>query len=257
MGFMDNFLQSWLPNIVVNAIFYLLERPRRTVAVISAWLAVRWLRKKFARTDRPSGDLTPAAIGNLSGPSVSTSLAVGHLTAIPANTPTMLNIPYSAWHRDSDATHHHAVQEILRFERNKTAAQLAHGAIPSGIAYGEPWLAPSALRSSTRNAEPMNTGTAISAAVLTGLVAGELQELATPPEKQPRLHAPADATHSAGPHLEYEGFRANFVTVPLNSARYGGDSWPGPSYQPAAVCSLHCNARFWRHRRIRPIELHN
>lgn len=61
----------------------------------------------------------------------------------------------------------------------------------------------------------MNNGTAISAAVLTGLVAGELQELATPPDKQPSLHAPADPAHSAGPHLAYQGFRANFVTVPL------------------------------------------
>jgi|HubBroStandDraft_4_1064222.scaffolds.fasta_scaffold01791_6 hypothetical protein len=61
----------------------------------------------------------------------------------------------------------------------------------------------------------MNNGTAISAAVLTGMVAGELQELATPPDKQPSLHAPATDSAGAGPHLEYQGFRANFVTVPL------------------------------------------
>jgi hypothetical protein len=61
----------------------------------------------------------------------------------------------------------------------------------------------------------MNTGTAISTAVLTGLVAGELHEVATPPGKQPSLHAPGDPAHNAGPHLEYQGFRAQFVTVPL------------------------------------------
>jgi hypothetical protein len=45
-------------------------------------------------------------------------------------------------------------------------------------------------------------------------VASEIQELAAPPEKEPSLHAPADPAHSAAPHLEYQGFRAQFVTVP-------------------------------------------
>jgi hypothetical protein len=122
---MDKFLDDWLSNIVVNAVFYLLERPKRTAAaILGAWFAIRELRRMFARTDRPSGDLTPATIGKLSGTSVSTSLAVAHLTGnrAPVAPP---NIPYSSWHRDSDATHHHAVQEVLRFERSKWAPLLA------------------------------------------------------------------------------------------------------------------------------------
>jgi hypothetical protein len=60
----------------------------------------------------------------------------------------------------------------------------------------------------------MNTGTAISAAILTGLVAGELQELATPPDKGPSVHAPADSAASAGLHLDYAGFpKTHLVTL--------------------------------------------
>ena len=66
----------------------------------------------------------------------------------------------------------------------------------------------------------MNSGEAISAAVLIGLLAGELHELATAPEDGPSVHALSTA-HSVDKHLHYElpKMPGRDVTVQLTGQR--------------------------------------
>ena len=62
----------------------------------------------------------------------------------------------------------------------------------------------------------MNSGEAISAAVLTGLLAGELHELAKAPENGHSAHALSD-THRPNQHLHYQlpQVPSSDVTVPI------------------------------------------
>jgi|HubBroStandDraft_4_1064222.scaffolds.fasta_scaffold01791_7 hypothetical protein len=123
---MDKFLDNWLPNIVVQTIFWLFDHITIAWAAIAAvlYLVRRVLTMvQKSMTASSAGDLVPdQSWGRISGVAVSTSMATAHLTAAtPAKTLAVPNIPYSSWHRDSDETYH-AAQEVLRFERNKTAA---------------------------------------------------------------------------------------------------------------------------------------
>jgi hypothetical protein len=167
---MDNQLLGWIQNITVNAVFYLIERPRRTAAVLGAWFTVRWLRRMFARGEQivsrpaPQPSTTALSFGAFGNSIVTASLTTA---GPPAATPVAA---YSDWHRDRDETYA-AVHNVLRFERNKKAAQLAS--------------VPSAATSDS----VVNRGSAISTAILAGFVAGEVHELAAVPERDRSIHA--------------------------------------------------------------------
>jgi len=78
---MDKFLDNWLPNIVVNAVFYLIQHAREVAAVTGLAYAASRLHKVFAARKASSGELTfDASTGSLRGVAISNSTAVAHLT---------------------------------------------------------------------------------------------------------------------------------------------------------------------------------
>jgi hypothetical protein len=116
---MDKFLDNWLPNIVVNAVFYLIQHAREVAAVTGLAYAASRLHKVFAARKASSGELTfDASTGSLRGVAISNSTAVAHLTTNPLPSPRP-HLPYPLW--DSDVETHRAVQENLRIQRNYTA----------------------------------------------------------------------------------------------------------------------------------------
>ena len=121
---MDKFLDNWLPNIVVNAVFYLIQHPRELAATV---LGLVWLRKLFAAfKPQPSGGLTfDASTGSLRGEVVGRSLAMANLTTNPV-APPRPHLPYSLW--DQDAETHRIVQQNLRNQRNYLAPMFSRNA---------------------------------------------------------------------------------------------------------------------------------
>jgi hypothetical protein len=131
---MDKFLDNWLPNIVVQTVFWLFDHPTVAWGAIAAVLYL--LRRVMLTTVQKSmtassaGDLVPDQSGRISGVAVSTSVATAHLTGSSPLAPHYQAPPnvgrFVVTSEPYDNTYR-VVQELLRFERNKTAAQSASG----------------------------------------------------------------------------------------------------------------------------------
>lgn len=128
---MDKFLDNWLPNIVVQTAFWLFDHLAVAWAAIGAVLylvrRVLTIMVQKSMTASSAGDLVPdQSTGRMSGVAVSTSMATGHLTGSPPLLAPHYRAPPSLGQfvmtsEPYDNTHR-VVQELLRFERNKTAA---------------------------------------------------------------------------------------------------------------------------------------
>jgi hypothetical protein len=119
---MDKFADNWLPNIVVQGVFWLFDHSTATWAVVVGFLYL--LRKAFAglKAKSTSGDLLPdPSTGMLTGTAVSTSMASGHLAPHYRAPPNIGQFILASEPYDT----HRAAQDVLRFERNKMAAVLA------------------------------------------------------------------------------------------------------------------------------------